>query len=75
MDPWLTSLFGFVRVGLIPSAGGCTRLTALVGPSRAKQVIICGETVDVNRAVDWGIAQFAPEGDLMEVRGFLNPKP
>jgi enoyl-CoA hydratase/carnithine racemase len=25
-------------LGLIPAAGGCTRLTALVGPARAKQV-------------------------------------
>ena len=43
-------------LGIIPSAGGCTRLTRLVGPSRAKQVILGGLQVDAEAAVAWGLA-------------------
>jgi enoyl-CoA hydratase/carnithine racemase len=27
---------------------------------------MCGEVVDRARAVDWGVAQYAPEGDVMQ---------
>lgn len=43
-------------LGIIPSAGGCTRLTRLVGPGRAKQVILGGQSVDAETAVAWGLA-------------------
>ena len=43
-------------LGIIPSAGGCTRLTRLVGPSRAKQVILAGRKLDADTAVSWGLA-------------------
>ena len=41
---------------LIPSAGGCTRLSQLVGLSRAKAVIIGGESIDAETSLLWGIA-------------------
>jgi enoyl-CoA hydratase len=43
-------------LGLIPSAGGCTRLTRLVGPGRAKEVILGGASIDAETAVAWGLA-------------------
>lgn len=43
-------------LGLIPSAGGCTRLTRLIGPSRAKQVILAGASLDAETAVSCGLA-------------------
>ena len=43
-------------IGLIPSAGGCTRLTRLVGPGRAKEVILAGAVVDAPTALSWGLA-------------------
>ncbi len=44
------------RLGLIPTAGGCTRLPRLVGISRAKEIILGGRTIDAETAVDWGLA-------------------
>ncbi len=42
-------------LGLIPSAGGCTRLTRLLGPARAKQVILAGRDLDARTALEWGL--------------------
>lgn len=49
-------------LGLIPSAGGCTRLTRLVGPSRAKMVILAGAHIDAETALSCGLAlRLAPD--------------
>lgn len=43
------------RLGIIPSAGGTTRLSRLVGPSRAKEVIMGGRELDAAAAHAWGL--------------------
>ena len=43
------------KLGIIPSAGGTTRLTRLVGPSRAKEVILGGRVLSADDAHAWGI--------------------
>ena len=43
-------------LGLIPAAGGCTRLPRLLGQSIAKQVILAGEAITADQAVRWGLA-------------------
>jgi enoyl-CoA hydratase len=43
-------------LGIIPSAGGCTRATRLLGPSRAKAMILAGRSVTAVESVDWGLA-------------------
>ena len=42
--------------GLLPAGGGTTRLARLVGPSRAKAVILGGQRIDASMSVDWGLA-------------------
>ena len=44
------------RLGLIPAAGGCTRLPRLVGPSVAKQVILAGRSLSADDAARVGLA-------------------
>lgn len=44
-----------VSLGLIPSAGGSTRLPKLIGPSRAKAVILGQENISAQKALDWGL--------------------
>ena len=44
-----------VSKGLIPSAGGCTRLTSLLGSSIAKGVILGGERILAEQAHRWGL--------------------
>lgn len=44
-----------VSLGLIPSAGGCTRLVKLVGDSIAKGVILGGNHINSSDAERWGL--------------------
>jgi enoyl-CoA hydratase/carnithine racemase len=43
------------HLGLIPDVGGTTRLTQLLGPARAKQMIFTGSTIDAAMAGCWGL--------------------
>ncbi len=43
------------KLGILPSAGGTTRLTRLVGPGRAKEVILGGRVLDAEAALAWGV--------------------
>lgn len=42
-------------LGLVPSAGGSTRLTRQVGPSLAKQVILAGRSLNADEAHQYGL--------------------
>ena len=44
-----------VSKGLIPAAGGCTRLTSLLGSSIAKGVILGGDRILAKQAHNWGL--------------------
>jgi enoyl-CoA hydratase/carnithine racemase len=52
-----TARFGFpeVALGILPSAGGLTRLVRLLGTARAKELILLGERFDAARALELGV--------------------
>lgn len=56
-----------VKVGLIPGWGGTQRLTRLIGPSQAAELICAGEAVKPSRARELGIVFDAvPSEKLMD---------
>ncbi len=44
-------------VGLLPCAGGTQNLTLLVGEAQAKRMILCGEKVDAEKALNIGLVE------------------
>ena len=44
-----------VGFGLVPDTGGTAALTALVGPARAKWIVVAGERIGADEALAWGL--------------------
>jgi enoyl-CoA hydratase len=55
-----------VRLGLLPGAGGTQRLTRIVGPARATELIMKGIQLSPEAAADDGIVHFLVEPDELE---------
>jgi enoyl-CoA hydratase/carnithine racemase len=56
------------RLGIIPDVGGTTRLTRLVGPGRAKELIMTGKQIDAAHAERWGIVNDVAAPDALPGR-------
>jgi enoyl-CoA hydratase/carnithine racemase len=55
-----------VRLGVIPGSGGTQRLPAVVGPARAKELILVGELISAQRAEQIGLVNaVAGEGEAL----------
>jgi len=54
------------RLGIIPDVGGTVRLMKLIGPSRAKDVIMTGRNLDIDQACNWGIVNYVYPKDELE---------
>lgn len=57
-----------IKLGLLPGGGGTQRLPRLVGPMRAKEMILTGRMVPAEEAVSLGIALAAYEPDELMPR-------
>ncbi len=55
-----------VRLGLLPGAGGTQRLTRLVGPGRATELIMKGLQLSPEQAAAEGIVHFAIEPEKLD---------
>jgi enoyl-CoA hydratase/carnithine racemase len=63
-DP--AAIFGFpeVGIGILPSSGGVTRATRILGPGRTRDLILRGRRIDTAVAERWGlITEIAPAGE------------
>lgn len=55
------------NVGLIPGSGGISRLVKLVGPSKAKRLVMTGEIVPAEKALALGLVdEVVPADGLMD---------
>ncbi len=55
------------RLGLVADVGGTTRLSRVIGPSRAKDMLMTARSVDAQEALQWGLVnRVVPDANLME---------
>lgn len=54
-----------ITLGILPGAGGTQRLPRLIGPGRAKQMMLFGDFVDAKTALDWGIVNTVVAPDAL----------
>lgn len=55
------------RMGLVADVGGTTRLTKLVGPSRAKDMLMTAREVEAEEALRWGLVdRVVPDDGVLE---------
>jgi enoyl-CoA hydratase len=56
-----------MRLGFLPQPSDPPRLSALVGPARARMILMAGQRIDAQEALAWGlIDRIAAPGGLME---------
>jgi len=56
-----------ITLGIIPGAGGTQRLSRLVGPARAKDLVMSGRFVDAGEALSIGLVdKVVPAGEVYE---------
>lgn len=62
----------FTRIGLVPDAGATYVLPRLIGVARAAEMLMLGDDVKAEQALDWGLAhRVVPAADLeAETRAF-----
>jgi enoyl-CoA hydratase/carnithine racemase len=48
------------------AGNGAVRATRLVGPSRAKELLFTGETIDADKALAWGLVNRVVDGSALE---------
>lgn len=57
-----------IKLGIIPGVGGTQRLSRLVGPAKAKDIILTGRNIDAEEALRIGLAdRVVPAAELFEV--------
>ncbi len=54
-----------VNIGLVPGAGGTQRLTRLVGPAKALEMITTGKPISAREAHECGVVDEVIAGDLL----------
>jgi len=59
-----------VGFGIVADTGSSTRLTALVGPARAKWMLISGVPIGAEDAVAWGLAEWCVPREALDQRAF-----
>jgi 2-(1,2-epoxy-1,2-dihydrophenyl)acetyl-CoA isomerase len=60
-------MFSWIRLGLVADGGGSWLLTRLVGPRRAKELLLTGRRVPAAEALAWGLVnEVVADGQALE---------
>jgi len=59
-----------INYGILPDTGGSQMMTALIGPSRTKYLVLSGERIDAQTALAWGAVDFVVEPEALDEAAF-----
>lgn len=54
--------------GVLPDTGGTQMMTALIGPSRTKYMVMTGDRIDAQTALDWGAVDFVVQPEELDAK-------
>lgn len=68
--PGAKFFYPVMKLGFLPQPSDPRRLAAIVGPARAKMLLMAGVRIDAQEALSWGLVDriYAPETLLSEAR-------
>ncbi|MBE9637677.1 enoyl-CoA hydratase/isomerase family protein [Salipiger mangrovisoli] len=70
--PGARVFYPVMKLGFLPQPSDPARLAALVGPARAKMILMGGQRVPVEEAQAWGLVdRIVPAGELLETARML----
>ncbi|MEC3860879.1 enoyl-CoA hydratase/isomerase family protein [Mesobacterium sp. TK19101] len=64
--PGTKFFYPVMKLGFLPQPSDPKRLAALVGPSRAKMILMAGQKIAADEALTWGLVNRIVEGDVVE---------
>jgi enoyl-CoA hydratase len=57
-----------ILYGVLPDTGGTQMMTALIGPSRTKYLVMTGQKIDAATALEWGAVDFVVEPESLDAQ-------
>ncbi|BBU54583.1 enoyl-CoA hydratase [Mameliella alba] len=63
--PGAKVFYPVMKLGFLPQPSDAKRLVALVGPARAKMILMAGQKIPVEEAQAWGLIDRLVEGDVL----------
>lgn len=57
-----------IHYGILPDTGGTQLMTALIGPSRTKYMVMTGDRIDAQTALEWGAVDFVVPPEELDAR-------
>ncbi|WGW04972.1 enoyl-CoA hydratase/isomerase family protein [Tropicibacter oceani] len=64
--PGAKLFYPVMKLGFLPQPSDPARLRALVGPARAKRILMAGEKITVDEARTWGLIDRIDDGDILD---------
>ena len=63
--PGAKFFYPVMKLGFLPQPSDPPRLSELVGPARAKMILMAGQKVEADEALGWGLIDRIVEGDVL----------
>jgi enoyl-CoA hydratase/carnithine racemase len=54
-----------MKMGVAPQPSDPGRMTRLIGPARTKMILLAGQKIDAQTALQWGLVDRITEADML----------